>query len=193
MAAWREVRGWLLLALSVWAVGVLATRAARGPGSPAAPPWQRSFLELDEDAQRLYRLLREGALEAENARAAGGAWPPPEALGAQGIPPFAPGSSPLTWTLRQEGLAAAYVGEGPGTRWLLLFLEPDAAARAAPAPPTDEEHHNLPGGLALHVTVWTQPSASRPPPKGVVLFPVGQGWTQRVGQGAQAIAAPSGP
>lgn len=183
-SAWREARGWLALALAVWAVGTLASRAAGRTRAPATPPWQRSFRELDPDGQRLYRLVREGLLEAENERARAGAWPAPGALAAQGIPPFAAdGAGPgLAWTLRQEGLAATYLGEGPGTRWLVLFLEPDAAARAAPPPPTDEEHHTLPDGTALHVTVWTQPSARGPPPEGVLTFPVAQGWTQRVGQ-----------
>jgi hypothetical protein len=184
VGAWREVRGWLALALLAWAVGTLASRSSGPARAPATPPWQHSFLELDEDGQRLYRLLREGLLEAENARARDGAWPAPEALAAEGIPPFAAGAAApgLRWTLRQAGLATTYLGEGPGTRWLVLFLEPDAAARAAPAPPTDEEHHTLPDGTALHVTVWTQPAAAGPPPEGVLTFPVSKGWTQRVGQ-----------
>jgi hypothetical protein len=174
----------LALALVVWAGG-LAWARLRGPAVGAAmAPWQQSYLALPEAQQRLYRAVREGIFEAENVRAATGAWPSVEQLADEGIPPFAadPLRPALTWRMAREGLYVNYVGEGDGQRWLVLFIEPEPGALKTPgeaAPPVDEEHHTLPDGTALHVTVWTQP-ASAPAPAGVLAFPVAEGWTQLV-------------
>lgn len=167
------------LALAVWAAGVVTAHLGRPEGEAAAPPWQRSWLELSPAQQRHYRELREGLLEAENLRAEAKAWPEVAALEAQGAPGFGPG-----WELRRQGVYATYLGEAAGLRWLVLFIEPSppafGAAAEAPAP-TDEEHHTLPDGTALHVTVWTQ-DATAPRPQGVLAFPVTEGFVQRVGR-----------
>lgn len=174
----------LALALLVWTAGVAAARW-RGPlPGPAPAPWQRSFVELPEAQQRLYRALREGIFEAENVRAATGHWPTPQALADEGVPPFAPDVlwPALDWRTARQGLYVNYLAEGDGQRWLVLFIEPEPGALKTPGeapPPVDEEHHTLPDGTALHVTVWTQP-ASEPAPKGVLAFPVAEGWTQLV-------------
>lgn len=172
------------LALVVWGAGVGAARW-RGPeASTALSPWQRSYLELPDAQQRLYRAIREGIFEAENVRAEAGEWPDVKRLTDDGIPPFAPSEvlPALAWRLALQGLYVNYVGEADGTRWLVLFIEPEPTALVTPgeaAPPVDEEHHTLSDGTALHVTVWTQPS-SEPPTPGVLAFPVSEGWTQLV-------------
>ena len=87
---------------------------------------------------------------------------------------------------RQHGIYVNYVGvpaAAQGTRWLVLFIEPAATAFEAktPPPPVDEEHHTLPDGTALHVTVWTTANQG-PEPTEVLAFPVSEGWVQRVGR-----------
>ncbi|MEW5741783.1 MAG: hypothetical protein AB1938_22880 [Myxococcota bacterium] len=180
----RHAAPFLALALTVWAAGVAVARW-RGPAaSVGLSPWQRSYLELPEGQQRLYRALREGIFDAENVRAETKAWPEAAALAEEGVPPFAQDEllPRLSWRTARQGLYVNYLGEGDGQRWLILFIEPDPRELKTPgeaAPPVDEEHHTLPDGTALHVTVWTQPS-TEPPPQGVLAFPVAEGWTQLV-------------
>lgn len=182
----RRAAPWFALALAVWAAGLLTARFRKTAVSESAAPWQRSYLELPVEEQRLYRAVREGIFEAENRRAETKEWPSAEALAADDIPPFA-ASAPLPrlrWTMRRQGIYVNYVGEGAATRWLVLFIEPEPSAFTTPgeqAPPVDEEHHTLPDGTALHITVWTQ-AATEPPPAGVLAFPVAEGWIQRVGR-----------
>ncbi len=182
----------MLLALTTWVAALAWAWAARSrPTVAALAPWQRSYLELSPDGQRRYRAVREGILEAENVRAATKAWPDPSQLKAEGVPPFDDES--YTWVLRQHGIYVNYVGvrrDGPAeARWLLLFIEPEKSAfdAKAPPPPVDEEHHTLPDGTALHVTVWTTGGASAsneaaPFADEVLAFPVSEGWVQRVGR-----------
>lgn len=179
---------WLAAVAVLWTGGVFAQRARAARPEDTFAAWQRSYLELAAPEQRLYRQLREGILEAENARAATGAWPEPASLAADGVPPFAGDalSPALTWTRRQHGVYVNYLGvpaDGRGQRWLVLFIEPEPGLlRGAnePPPPVDEEHHTLPDGMALHVTVWT--TADPKPVDEVLAFPVAEGWTQRLGR-----------
>lgn len=172
------------LALAVW-LGALGW--AHVTGAPvAAPlaPWQASFTGLDVEDQRLYRLLREAIFEAENVRAETGQWPSPGSLAGEGVVPFAreAGEPDFGWRRVEAFPCINYVGEAAGKRWLILFIEPEPGALKTPgevAPPVDEEHHTLPDGTALHVTVWVQP-ASTPAPEGAVTFPNASGWTQLV-------------
>jgi hypothetical protein len=183
----REVRRaapFFALALVAWAAGVLAARTRGSDAAPALSPWQRSYLELSDQQQRLYRAIREGIFEAENVRAETGAWPEVQRLTDDGLPPFAPSEllPAMSWRIARQGLYVNYVGEVDGTRWLVLFIEPEPNALKTPgeaAPPVDEEHHTLSNGTALHVTVWTQPSTEKAAP-GVLAFPVAEGWTQLV-------------
>ena len=43
------------------------------------------------------------------------------------------------------------------------------------------QHHTLPDGTALHVTVWSMANQG-PEPTEVLAFPVSEGWVQRVGR-----------
>lgn len=169
-----------LFACVVW-LGGLGLQRLRGvkPGAVLAP-WQQRFTALPPEEQRLFRALREGLLELEGLRAEAGRWPAPDELPAD-TPGFAePG---LRWERRTQHLTTSYVATSDGSdrRWLVLYLEPDERALKEAAPPEDEEHHTLPSGLALHVTVWTQASAA-PLPAGVLAFPATEGWTQVLGR-----------
>ena len=180
----RALAPWLVVTVALWA-GVVALRQTRTAPAPQRPPWEHSFLELSPADQLRYRLVREGILEAENRRSGTETWPEPEVLAVEGVPPFE--ATDLEWTLRRHGIYVNYVGVPatgrPGLRWLVLFIEPEAVAfdGQAPAPPVDEEHHTLPDGTVLHVTVWTTPNQGLVPCE-VLAFPVAEGWVQRVGR-----------
>lgn len=171
----------VLLALLVWGAGVARARlTGTTTAEPAGPPWQHSFLELTGPQQRLYRELREGLDDAENRRAETQRWPDPAELAADQVPAFATSR----WSLATQGPYVNYVGEAAGLRWLVLYIEPEPGLLRAPneaPPPFDEEHHTLPDGTAVHVTVWTQ-SPTEPTPSAVLAFPVAEGWVQRVGR-----------
>src|SRR2546423_15535294 len=53
-------------------------------------PYERFFRELSDADQRVFRELQEGEIEAENVRAASGAWPAIDALASHGVPPVSP-------------------------------------------------------------------------------------------------------
>jgi hypothetical protein len=181
LSARAPVVPFLALALVVWGAGLLRGRMLAGEDTGvAAPPWQHSFLELSAEQQRLYRALREGLYDVENQRSVSGRWPDAGSLAADEVPGFTEG----TWVHRVSGVYVNYVGEAAGLRWLVLFIEPEPGLVRAPnepAPPVDEEHHTLPNGTSLHVTVWTQ-SLDAPSPSSVLPFPVAEGWVQRVGR-----------
>ncbi|MFZ5444441.1 MAG: hypothetical protein ACOZQL_30900 [Myxococcota bacterium] len=161
----RGTLRWLLLAGLVWAAAVGVSRwkkAAAPPAPPAAPSWQRPISELNVAQRTRFEQLRAAIVRAEQARG-GGAWPDE----------LAPG-----FRRRQQRLHVNYVGEAEGLRWLVLFIEPDPRLPLERAP-LDDEHHELPDGTPIHVTVWTQPT-SEPPPEQVTAFPAAEGWVERV-------------
>lgn len=148
-------------------------------------PFQRLFRDLDPALQRAYRNVQEGLIEAENARAASGEWPAPEALAAQGIPPFAADpieKTPRAWTLYREGLSLEYRGT-PSTNdapeLLVAILEPGpgGSERLDPNAPLDETHHRLADGTVLHVSTWYRPPGA-PPTSGIVRQPFAAGFLQ---------------
>ncbi len=171
----------VLFASAVW-LGGLALQHARGAADgPSLAPWQQRFTALPSADQRTFRALREGLFELEGLRAETGTWPDPSAVPSD-VPAFA--DTALHWERRSQGLSTSYVTssiDGSARRWLVLYLEPDERAQKELAPPDDEEHHTLPTGLGLHVTVWTQESTA-PLPPGVLAFPATEGWTQVLGR-----------
>jgi hypothetical protein len=172
------------IALVVWSGGVALQHLRDRPVSATIAPWQGSFRELPPAEQRTFRHLREALAELEGARVDDGAWPAPERLQTLGIEPFRSDelSPPLGWTLKRHGIYATYLGlpaETTAQRWLIQLIEP---ATREPAPPEDEEHHTLPDGTPIHVTVWTQANSEPPPADDVLAFPSATGWRQCVGQ-----------
>lgn len=156
---------WLLVAAAVWlaAVGYSRWRRADPVPPPAErPAWQHPVSELTAPQRAHFEAVRAAIVRAEQARG-GGAWPDD----------FLPG-----YTRRQQRLHVNYLGEVEGLRWLVLFLEPDPRLPLERAP-LDDEHHVLPDGTPLHVTVWTQP-LSEPAPTAVTAFPAAEGWVERV-------------
>jgi hypothetical protein len=225
---WNVLRAGALIVLATWIY--LADTARSGPvagggGEPAGSvagggagasmtsragrdlmPYQRLFQTLNSEGQLMFRELREGLLEAANARSAERRWPAPAALAARGIPPFAGTPGPhrpsYRWQLRQEGLYVNYLGEpagGGAPAFLLLVQEPDPLAPADPAAPPpdapdDEVHHRLADGTVLHVSIWMRASpgfaraAAGPdaaPAAAVIAVPYAEGWTQLLAGGGQ--------
>jgi hypothetical protein len=170
-------------------------------------PYQKLFITLGSDEQRMFRELQEGLLEAENVRGSvrgGGQWPAPAALAALGVPPFADAAAPrrhrYRWEMRHDGLFVGYLGaaEAGAPAFLLLVQEPDPRAPPDPAappagapnapnppnPPNDEVHHRLADGTVLHVGIWMhaagQSGAAAAGYDGDALLaaPYARGWTQ---------------
>lgn len=181
MKALRELGPWLALAVLVWAGGLALQRLRPREPAEALTPWQHSFRELDDAEQRTFRHLREALLDLERARVTLGRWPTPDELSA--VEPFREDERTPSrqWTVRTHGVYASYLGlpRADGQRWLVLFIEPSTTEQA---PPEDEEHHTLPDGRGVHVTVWTQANDEPAPGDEVLAFPAAEKWVQRVGR-----------
>ena len=145
-------------------------------------PYQVLMRDRPSDEQRAFRELQEGLLEAERVRSITGGWPSPAALADQGIPPFGADPTRVTsyvWTVTQRGVFVNYRGMPRVTgvpAWLLLIQEPDRGAPRDPSP-EDEEHHRLPDGAMLHVSMWIHPEGTELPSR-LVSLPQVEGWTQ---------------
>ena len=148
---------WLALAVLVWlgALGWSRWRATR-PGD--LPSWQAPVAALTDEQQRVEAVLREALATAERTR------PWPATLGG--------------FRLMQQRTTLNYTGTAAGLAWLVLLLEPAQGAPKDTAQP-DDEHHLLPDGTMLHVTVWTR-AADAGVPEQVTAFPAAEGWVQRV-------------
>ena len=131
-----------------------------------APVWA-----LDERDQRRFGQLRAAIRQAEQVRGVTRQWP------AELTP-----AADCSWSLRRRGVYVNYLGlpAAPGgLRWLVLFIEPEPSAIKDPPPQEDDEHHTLPDGTAVHVSVWTAPD-SGPLPLELLPFPAAEGWVQRL-------------
>lgn len=152
---------WLAAAALVW-LAVWGWNRWR-PAAPAPlATWQAPVGALTSAQQQTYRALQEAEREAERRRARGEGWP--ETLGA--LP------------RQQQRGTVNYAGTTEGLAWLVMILEPQPGAPKDAAQP-DDEHHLLPDGTMLHVTVWTRAEAAGPP-DAVTAFPAAEGWVQRL-------------
>jgi len=165
------------LANTAWNVDPRAARAA------GLLPFQKLVADVPSADQRMFRELQEGLLEAERLRTSAGAWPAPAQLADGGIPPFAPDptakGSAYRWILTHRGAWVNYRGMpgAPGTTsWLVHVQEPVPGALPDPSP-EDEEHHRLPSGILLHVSVWLHADGERLSPA-LIPLPQNEGWIQ---------------
>lgn len=182
----------MAVAVAVWMYVAITTGSAVATKGPRnLLPFQRLVADRPFDEQRMFRELQEGMLEAERVRTDTGSWPLPEALAADGVPPFAPDPTrkvPYTWSLHVDGITANYLGlpaAGRGAAaWLVLLQEP---APGVPPDQTfeDEEHHRLSNGVMLHISNWvrSEPLASA---VRLVRMPQAEGWTQLYAVGPSA-------
>lgn len=167
----------------------LAAPAAMRGGNPASPatknllPYQALIQAHDAVDQKMFRSLQVALIEAQNLRAADGAWPDAEVLAAQGIDPFTVDptnkGARYTWRTLRNGLITDYLGlpdqEG-APAWLLVLQEPDPALPAE-AFTDDEEHARLLDGTVLHVGIWRHANGARVP-AAPVRVPQAEGWSQ---------------
>jgi hypothetical protein len=166
-----------LAALIVTMVGVylaLRSSAIDGAGSGALLPYQTLVRNLVSSDQATFGDLQKNLIEIEAARARTGHWP--EAEGHEG-----PASrSSYMWIGSREGLFLNYLaipsGDVSAAAWLLVIQEPDPAAVVDPAR-NDEEHHRLPDGAVLHVSIWMHRFGERVP-RDFVRQPQTAGWVQ---------------
>lgn len=188
------IRAAMAVVFGVWLY--LANQSTLTPPTGGASnknllPFQAAVLDRPPDEQRTFRSLQVGLLEAENLRTTTGAWPPVEALAAEGIEPFAldptnRGAS-YRWRLLRSGYTIGYLGtpdRQEALAWLLLVQEPDPSLPAEPFQ-NDEEHHRLVDGLILHVSTWTR-SLSRGTPTALPRLPQAEGWSQLFAVGPSA-------
>ena len=176
--AGRERFGVLgLAALIVTMVGVyLALRSSALDGADGGTllPYQALVRNLVSSDQAMFGDLQKSLIEVEAARARTGRWP--EAAGPDG--PTPPRS--YKWMGSREGLFFNYLAipsdDVSAAAWLLVIQEPDPAAVPDPAP-NDEEHHRLPDGTVLHVSIWTHRFGEQVP-REFVRQPQTAGWVQ---------------
>jgi hypothetical protein len=166
-----------LAALIVTMVGVylaLRSSALDGAGSGTLLPYQALVRNLVSSDQATFGDLQKNLIEVEAARARTGRWP--AAAGPDG--PTPPRS--YNWMGSREGLFLNYLAipsdDVSAAAWLLVIQEPDPAAVPDPAP-NDEEHHRLPDGTVLHVSIWTHRFGEQVP-REFVRQPQASGWVQ---------------
>ncbi len=158
--------------------GTLALGLLAACAKPEAKllPWQERASTLPMTEHAAYRALREAFAGLEAKRGVEKKWPE-----AAGLPVA------LTWSKLERGSYINYLGAPPpgssARRWLVLIIEPEAGLLTQahePVPKPDEEHHVLPDGTLLHVTLWSAPNEGALP---VVPMPLPgeDGWTQAVG------------
>jgi len=204
------------IAVVLAALFVISSRQRAGSaGELPIQSWQRRFADLSGSLQRDYRELREGYVEAARARSKDGAWPEPEKLAQEGVPPFANDGVDgrlRDWRIVRDGRTAFYVG---GTRAQVSeratrgkvgdgAARPDLLLRVIESAPSDfenrdpntwsdEEHQRLADGTLVHVTTWYRASGAGAVEGGAAFQPEMAGWTQMVGLAAAAAAAPAAP
>ena len=155
---------WSTLAISAEAHG---SKQQPGVAAALSSPFERSFQDLAPADQRLFRAAQEGVLEAERVRSATGRWPGVEALGREGVPPFAPDpidGAGYAWQRVQTGPKIDYIGvprAGAGREaFYIVLVEPDPGTPNDPFAAVDETHHRLGDGTMIHVTFWMGPPLS---------------------------------
>jgi hypothetical protein len=170
------------IVLAVW-IYLAAALGDAGATRRDLLPYQTLIQNRPPAAQRIFREMQEGLLEAEGARSTTGSWPTAAALAEQGIPPFVRDPTDKTanfnWQLIREGTFINYLGipDRAGVpAWLLLVQEPDAGV-PPDQPYEDEQHHRLLDGTMLHVSTWSYSDGLRVPEK-VVRLPQNEGWTE---------------
>lgn len=145
-------------------------------------PFQMLARDLVQADQEMFATLKARIGDLEAVRATTGRWPEP--AGVPGLPRLPPGAEALggayTWALRAQGLVVNYLARpaqsDSSAAWLVVYREPDPSAPADTAR-DDEEHHRLPDGTVLHVSLWTR-RFGRQVSADFFPQPEGAGWTQ---------------
>src|SRR5262245_13049551 len=180
----RERTGVLIVAggiVSVVAVYVALNATATRDSARDLLPFQALTAQLPDADQRMFHMLRDGLLKAEEDRVRAAAWPEPAALAARGVAPFTSGAGAAAyqWTRVQQGAIVNYFGQPAdpaAPAWLLEVQEPEPGMPPDTAP-IDEEHHQLSDGTKVHTYVWMHRYGGQVP-VGFVRQPQSSGWLQ---------------
>lgn len=183
----------ILLLIGVY-FGMRSTRTETG----TLLPFQMLMRDLVGADQAMFTSLKQVLLDAEATRSATGRWPDAPALGS--LPAATPGeaaasSARYTWAMQQQGVITHYVGrpaqDPSAPAWMVAIKEPEPGVPTDTAP-NDEEHHRLPDGTVLHVSVWTHRFGGQLDPA-FVAAPEAAGWTQVLIAPLNPLAQPFGP
>ncbi len=161
-------------------------------------PYQMLARDLVSADQAMFGALRQSLLDAEALRSTNGRWP--EAAAVASLPRHAAGegASPaeaFTWRQQSQGVITHYIGlpaqDVAAPAWMVAIREPEPGVPTDNAP-NDEEHHRLPDGTVLHVSIWTHRFGGQVDPA-FVAQPEAAGWTQVLTAPLNPLAQPFGP
>lgn len=160
-------------------------------------PYQMLMRDLVIDDQAMFNALEQSLLDAEAVRSTSGRWPDAPAL--RSLPPVMPGAAAggtaYAWQRQTQGVITHYVGvpgrEVSAPAWMIAIKEPEPGVPTDTAP-NDEEHHRLPDGTVLHVSIWTHRFGGQVDPA-FVPQPEAGGWTQVLVAPLNPLAQPFGP
>ena len=162
-------------------------------------PFQMLARDLVSADQAMFKALKESLLDAEGMRASTGHWP--EAAALAGLPRVPLGgdvastSEVFSWREQTRGVITHYLGlpaqDGSAPAWMIAIREPEPGVPTDTAP-NDEEHHRLPDGTVLHVSIWTHRFGGQVDPA-FVPQPEAAGWTQILVAPLNPLAQPFAP
>lgn len=161
-------------------------------------PFQMLKRDLVTADQAMFEALKQSLVDAEGIRSSTGRWPDAPALAS--LPKTTPGdaggaAAEYTWQIQNQGVIYHYVGlpakDASAPAWMIAIKEPEPGVPTDTAP-NDEEHHRLPDGTVLHVSVWTHRFGGQLDPK-FLPQPEAGGWTQVLVAPLNPLAQPFGP
>ncbi|MGE3508556.1 MAG: hypothetical protein AB7N65_06685 [Vicinamibacterales bacterium] len=160
-------------------------------------PYQMLVRDLIAADQAMFSALRQSLLDAEAIRASTGRWPDAPALST--LPAATPGDGPAIaayhWTQQAQGVVTHYVGlpdrDVSAPAWMIAIKEPEPGVPTDTAP-NDEEHHRLPDGTVLHVSIWTHRFGGQVD-RAFLAQPEAGGWTQLLLAPLNPLAQPFAP
>ena len=169
-------------------------------------PYQMLARDLVGADQTMFGALKQSLLDAEAVRASTGRWP--EAGAVASLPAAMPSqeagrtsgevaasSTPMfAWRRQAQGVITHYVGvpgsDSAGAAWMIAIREPEPGVPTDTAP-NDEEHHRLPDGTVLHVSIWTHRFGAQLD-QAFLAQPENGGWTQVLTAPLNPLAPPIG-
>lgn len=181
-------------------VGVYFGMRSSGPQTGTLLPFQMLMRDLVGADQKMFETLKQSLLDAEATRAATGRWPDGPALGSlpvalAGAESGAAATGAYQWHIQTQGVITHYVGRPSGDvaapAWMIAIKEPEPGVPTDTAP-NDEEHHRLPDGTVLHVSIWTYRFGAQVD-TAFAAQPEAAGWTQILVAPLNPLAQPFGP
>lgn len=188
-----------VLALAVGLVVLVAVYFGVRSSTPETGtllPYQMLVRDLVAGDQATFEALRQTLLDAEGARAASGRWPDAPSLTRLPASNQAGGGSGALYSWRQQsqGVITHYVGlpaqDASAAAWMIAIREPEPGVPTDTAP-NDEEHHRLPDGTVLHVSIWTHRFGGQLEPA-FTAQPESAGWTEVLTAPLNPLAQPFG-